>query len=50
MNAGWTHPRKEIWINIFWNILPFVIIFIYLLAFHKNIYSFDADDSYFGSV
>jgi len=42
--------KKEQLINIVWNILPFIILFIFLLAFHKNIYSFDKDDSYFTNV
>lgn len=41
--------RKNI-ANFIWNIIPFLILFLYLLAFHQNIYSFDRDDSVLGGI
>jgi hypothetical protein len=37
-------------VNISLNILPFAVVFIYLLTFHQNIVPVDGDDTYFNRV
>jgi len=50
MNQSTTAQPQHSYTNLLWNLLPFLFLLSMLLLFHRNIHSFDQDDSMYGQV